>query len=260
MAVVSPKGLPVFKTAKQLAGQSGLNTVIFGPPGIGKTTLLCGCQDSELGRNVLLFDIDGGFQSVSDRDDIAIWPDRTDTPDPTWVDFRGLVDKIIAAGTDSPYLTYIFDSVSSIYNDLIIPHVTGGRGKQPALNQWGECTRLMVKLIQDVKTLNALGINTLFIGHVQEDNETVGTGADAYTVTNIRLAITPKARDEILRVINTVGYYGWDAAKKNRVLHFQAQRRVDGPKFQQPQSGPQMPLELKNPSMGEILKYARRGN
>lgn len=257
MAVLSPNKLPTFKKASELAGQLGLNAVIFGPPGVGKTTLCCTAQDSELGADVLLFDIDGGFQSVADRDDISVWPDREETPNPTWKDFRKVIDQIVSLGGKGPFKTIILDSLSSIYNDLILVHITGSKETQPRIQDWGEANRMLLKLISDVKTLNAFGINTFFIGHVQEEREQIGDKPEDY-VTNIRLAGTPGARNEVLRTVNVVGYYGWDRKKVRRELQFRPEQRVDGPKFQQPRSGSQMPLSMVDPTMGEILEHARK--
>jgi hypothetical protein len=49
MAVLG--GLPTFKKAGDFAGATGMDAVIFGPPGIGKTTLLATAQESELGKD-----------------------------------------------------------------------------------------------------------------------------------------------------------------------------------------------------------------
>jgi hypothetical protein len=246
----SKGGLPEFKRASDFAGRKGLNMVLFGPPGVGKTTLACSAQDSEYGSDVLLFDIEGGVESVTDRTDVAVWPNLEDLPNLTWSEFRKIVDQVIAAGKDSPYKTLVFDSLSAIYYDLIIPKVVGNREKQPQQNQWGECNRILVKFISDVMVLNSYGINTIFIGHVKEEQDG--------DVINIRLAGTPQGRDEVLRVVGNVGHLGWDRRMENRVLTFKAQRRIEGPKFRQPVTGSQMPLELNNPKMHDILQYVRK--
>jgi hypothetical protein len=106
----------------------------------------------------------------------------------------------------------------------------------------------MIKLMMDLLSLTKFGINVIFIGHSmdQQDEES----------TIKYLAGTPKGRDEILRNIGRVGYYDYDRRKVDRVLTFKPQRKVEGPKWRQPRSGDQMPLEFTNPTMHDILKYA----
>lgn len=253
-------GLPAFKKASSFAGVVGMDAVIFGPPGIGKTTLISTAQDSELGRDLLWFDIDGSVVTLEDRDDIAMWPDRVADPDVTYMKFRKVVDDVIKAarGKEFPFTTLVFDSITSIYSDLIIPKVTGSRESQPHQGQWGEANRIMLKLISDVKQLNAYGIHTVFVGHVTEEKEVVDEQTGAYVI-HLRLAGTPKGRDEILRTVGTVGYYDWDRRFQNRELKFKPERKVDAPKFRQPKSGPQMPDKLVNPTMDDLFRYARRG-
>lgn len=255
MAVLG--GLPQFKKAGDFAGNTGMDAVIFGPPGIGKTTLLATAQDSELGKDLLWFDIDASVVTLEDRDDIAIWPDREEIPNPTWQQFRKVVDQVIAAGADSPYKTLGFDSISSIYYDLIIPKVVGNKESQPHQGQWGEANRILLKFMSDVMTLNSKGINTIFLGHVQEEKEMIDPEKGDYII-HLKLAGTPKGRDEILRSVGTVGYYDWDRRYQNRELKFRPERKIDAPKFRKPKSGPEVPDKLINPTMDDLFKYARR--
>lgn len=253
-------GLPVFKKAGDFAGTKGFNAVIFGPPGVGKSTLLATAQDSEHGKDLLWFDIDDSVATLSDRDDIAIWPDRETDPDVTWIKFRKVVDQVIAAGDKSPYKTLGFDSISSIYYNLIVPKVTGSKEAQPHQGQWGEANRIFLKFMSDVMMLNAKGIHTIFIGHVTEDKEILDPEHPENYVVHLRLAGSPKGRDEILRTVGTVGYYDWDRRFQNRELKFEPDRKLDAPKFRKPMSGPAMPGKLVNPTMDDLFKYAQRSN
>jgi len=260
MAVLG--GLPQFKKAGDFSGATGMDAVIFGPPGIGKTTFLATAQDSEFGKDLLWFDIDSSVVTLEDRDDIAIWPDRLTDPDVTWQKFRKVVDDIIKAAKanpkEFPFKTLGFDSITSIYYDLILPKVVGSKEAQPHQGQWGEANRILIKFMTDVMQLNSLGINTIFLGHVTEEKEVIDEEKGSYII-HLRLSGTPKGRDEILRTVGTVGYYDWDRRFQNRELKFKPERKVDAPKFRQPQSGPQMPDKLVNPTMDDLFRYARRG-
>jgi hypothetical protein len=255
MAVVS--GLPTFRKAGEFAGATGMDAVIFGPPGIGKTSLLATAQDSAIGKDLLWFDIDSSVVTLEDRNDIAIWPDREVMPSPTWQDFRKTVDQIISNAESLPYKTYGFDSITSIYTSLILPKVTGSKEAQPHQGQWGEANRILIKFMTDVMTMNAKGINTIFLGHVTEEREVIDPDKPDNYITHLRLAGTPKGRDEILRTVGTVGYYDWDRRFTNRELRFRPDRKVDAPKFRKPKSGPEVPDKLVNPTMDDLFKYAR---
>jgi AAA domain len=260
MAVLG--GLPTFRKAADFAGTVGMDAVIFGPPGIGKTSFLATAQDSELGKDLLWFDIDSSVVTLEDRTDIAMWPDRQADPDVTWQKFRKVVDQLIAAASSDPdfkYKTWGFDSITSIYTNLILPKVTGSKEAQPHQGQWGEANRILIKFMTDVMTMNARGIHTIFLGHVTEEREILDPDKPDNYIIHLRLAGTPKGRDEILRTVGTVGYYDWDRRFQNRELRFRPDRKVDAPKFRRPQTGPQVPDKLLNPTMGDLFKYARRG-
>lgn len=242
-------GLPQFKKASDAAGATGLGLLIFGPPGVGKTTFAATARDSEVGSEAILFELDpNGFESITDID-IPMWPQPEDG-EVTFNDFRAIIDKLVAAKDKGPFKTIILDSISAIYYDLILLKLTGSRDKQPSQNQWGEANRIMIKLMMDLLTLTKYGINVIFIGHSMDQQD------DESTIKY--LAGTPKGRDEILRNIGRVGYYDYDRRGEHRVLTFKKQRKVEGPKWRQPRTGDQMPLEFIDPTMDDLLKYASK--
>lgn len=259
-AVASPAAFPTFASVKELATQVGFNGVFFGPPGVGKTTFISGF--TRLGP-MLLFDIDAGRESVVDVDDLFI-ADRPSIAEArargddvsgmdkkfTWDELRAYLDTALALKGDSPYKTYGFDSLSSIYYELLLPKVVGSETKKVEWPHYNEAQRILTKFIRDAKSLCEYGINTVFTGHVKEENDG--------EVTNIRLALPQGVRNEILLAVNHVGYLTRAKNSEVRELHFTPPRRVDGPKLRQTRSGTQAPLTLTDPTPSALLDNLRK--
>lgn len=239
--VVAASGFPEFKRLTDEQGAMGVNMVVFGPPGVGKTTFALTAQGHS---ETLLFDVDKGRESVLDVD--ARYESISD-----WQTLRDRLDTALALKGDSPYKTLVFDSLSSMYHELILSRVAGGQEKQPQLQHYGEAQRILVKFVRDARSLSEFGINTVFTGHVLEERDD--------DLVNIRLALPEKVRDQVLLTANHVGYLEYQAKTDSRVLHFRPPRRVTGPKFRQTRSGEQMPLQLTNPTMSTIFDHVKKG-
>lgn len=258
--VASPAAFPTFAKVKDLAALTGFNGVFFGAPGIGKTTFISGF--AKLGP-MLLFDIDAGRESVVDVDNLflaerpSIAEARAAGTDIsgmdkkfTWDELRAYLDTAVALKGDSPYKTYGFDSLSSIYYELLIPKVTKSETAKVEWPHYAEAQRILTKFVRDAKSLCEYGINTVFTGHVKEENDG--------DVTNVRLGLPQGVRNEILLAVNHVGYLGRAKNSEVRELHFTPPRRVDGPKLRQTQSGKQAPLTLTDPTASGLLDNLRK--
>lgn len=257
--VASPAAFPTFASVKELAKSVGFNGVFFGPPGIGKTTFISGFAKR---GPMLLFDIDAGRESVLDVDNLFIAErpsvaqareagQDVDNLDKkfTWDELRAYLDTALALKGDSPYKTYGFDSLSSIYYELLLPKVVGSETKKVEWPHYNEAQRILTKFIRDAKSLCEYGINTVFTGHVKEENDG--------EVTNVRLALPQGVRNEILLAVNHVGYIQRAKNSETRELHFTPPRRVDGPKLRQTRSGKQAPLVITDPSAETLLENLR---
>lgn len=258
--VVSPTSFPVFSKVKDVKEEVGFNGVIFGAPGIGKTTFISGF--ARLGP-MLLFDIDAGRESVIDVDNLFL-ADRPSVAETrsrgedvtgldkkfTWDELRAYLDIALSLKGDSPYRTYGFDSLSSIYYELLLPKVVGSETKKVEWPHYSEAQRILTKFVRDAKSLCEYGINTVFTGHVKEENDG--------DITNVRLALPQGVRNEILLAVNHVGYLTRAKNSEVRELHFTPPRRVDGPKLRQTRSGKQAPLMLSDPTAGALLENLRK--
>lgn len=241
--VASPAAFPTFANTRDAEAATGFNGVFFGPPGVGKTTLLASIKAYRPDEKVLLFDTDMGRESVLDVDVDYV-------SNLTWSDLRGHLDTALALKGDSPYRTYGFDSLSSIYYELLIPKVVGSEVKKVEWPHYAEAQRLLTKFVRDAKSLAEYGINTIFTGHVKEENDG--------DVTNVRMALPQGVRNEILLVVNHVGYLDRKRNSEVRELHMAPPKRVDGPKLRQTQSGKQAPLTYEDPTMGKLLDALKK--
>jgi hypothetical protein len=260
--VASPAEFPVFPNVRDETSEPGLNLMVFGPPGVGKTSLLSTIKDAQPDDKILLFDIDVGRESVLDVDiDYALPPAYLEavangaptegiSKKLTWKEIRDYLDTALALKDSSPYRTYAFDSLSSIYYELLIPYVVGSETKKVEWPHYFEAQRLLTKFLRDAKSLSEYGINTLFTGHVKEENDG--------DITNTRLALPQGIRNEVLLIVNHVGYLERKVEKgtptETRVLHMAPPKRVDGPKIRQTRSGKQAPLVYEDPSLGILLQ------
>ncbi len=262
--VVSSAGFPSFRSVKSDAAATGVNMMVFAPPGVGKTTLL-----GDLGRiypnQVLLFDIDIGRESIRDQEIHFAEPPAylaaVEAGEPTdgisrqltWTELRGYLDTALALKDKSPYKVYAFDSLSSIYYELLFPYV---ENKFPNVREprqlYFEAQKTLVKFIRDAKSLSEYDIHTFFTGHVKE--ETDGE------ITHKRLSLPQGIRNEILLTVNHVGYLDRVKNTETRHLSFTPPRRVEGPKLRQPRSGKQVPLEMDNPTLDKVINMLKEGN
>lgn len=260
--VVTPAAFPQFASVKDENADTGINMVVFGPPGVGKTTFAASVKLARPDEGVLIFDIDVGRESVRDLDLHYAEPPKllaaraageaTEGIDRklSWQELRDYLDTALALKGTSPYKTLIFDSLSSIYYELLIPKVVGSEVKKVEWPHYAEAQRLLTKFVRDAKSLCEYGINTIFTGHVKEENDG--------EITNVRLGLPQGVRNEILLAVNHVGYLTRARNSETRELHLTPPKRVDGPKFRQTQSGKQAPLLISEPTMGKLLDNLKK--
>lgn len=219
--------------------QKGINMTVFGPPGIGKTTFINSIKEAQPDGKVLLFDTDLGRESVADMDVDYLLPE-------TWSELRGYLDYALEVKGDSEYTTYNFDSLSSIYYELLVPKVCGGEGKRFELQHYLEAQRILSKFVRDAKSLREYGINTIFTAHQKEINDD--------GVITVRLSLPEGIRNEILLTVNHVGYLTRGKDNRTRELWFEPPtKRHEGQKVRQTRSTGKVPEVIANPTMKKFL-------
>lgn len=238
--VATAAEFPDFPSTKDQQAVTGFNGMFFSAPGVGKTTLIASIKDYLPEDRMLLFDFDIGRESILDRD-IKFASGLE------WPEIRGYLDLALTLKDESPYKTYGFDSVTALYYQHIFPAAEKklGPGKD-GRQYYFEAQKMLVKFMLDAKKLSEYGINTLFTGHEVEDS-------DGET-TNIRLGLPPGVRNEVLLIVNHVGYLQRQKNSETRELHMSPPRRVKGPKIRVTETNrDKVPLVFTDPTMGKIL-------
>jgi len=244
--LVTPAGLPDFITADEVADAWGLNMLLYGSPGAGKTVLSSTAQDSEYGKDVLFIDVDGGTRSISDRKDITVFQPTT----------FGQVDEIgrWAKTADHPFRTFVIDTLTEL-QALGLKEVmeTSRTPDMPGLQDYGKNNKQVADLIRRYKTFaQEKGWNVIFVCH-QFDDKNESTGA-----VLTRPQLTPGLWGQLAGIVDTIGWLTKDQ-EGNRLLKFENTSWYAA-KVRQPPAGPQLPSTIENPSLVDILSTLRGGS
>ena len=107
------------KSAKELVNETGaLNMVVYGPPGIGKTTF------ASTAPKPLIIDLEGGFLSIAGKDvDVCRAHTLKD------------VREAIRHAIDNKYGTVVIDSLTRLA-EMHMKEIVGGDGR-PQIHHWG---------------------------------------------------------------------------------------------------------------------------
>lgn len=229
---------PGVKMASAYSDAAGINMVVFGYPGAGKTTFICHAQDHAKGQNVMLLDLDKGIRSISDRSDVAVWR----PPNKNWSDVETMVRWLGSAEHD--YKTVGVDSLSSLLQ-LAQGSVAAGQLSQP---DHGKANEKVLKVVRDLKELSTTkGINVLITAHAEDIKDTDG-------IMIVRMTGTPQVVKGLYQIVDDVGYLEVSRTNGKRRLLLKPTGKVIA-KYRQPESGTQLPLDIQDPTVGIILDH-----
>ena len=224
----------------QVSDQWGLNLVVYGQPGVGKTMLAASAQDSELGRDVLIIDVEAGSRSIQDREDIRLFVPRY------WEDFVDVINYL--REEEHTFNTVVIDTLSAAQTELATPFIA--KGPTPSQNEWGLINAQIIKMVRAFKQLAVqTGINIVFNCHEREEKDE-GTGK-----VLIRPDLTPGACRALVATVDAVARYTY--VRGVRTLHFLSESDRFLAKFRQPLTGEQFPMEIEDPTMEMLLQYVR---
>jgi phage nucleotide-binding protein len=230
-----------FIKASQLVDKWGLNLLVYGQAGAGKTVFASTADDVEAARKVLYIDVEGGTRSIADRENIDVFsPDDFDDIKKT---FRFLKDS------EHEYRTVVLDSLTEAQRlGLAGIMRTSKTPDMPGLQDYGKSNEEIQGLVRAFRGLaQSKGINVIFTALDVEAKDEV-TGA-----VLVRPALTPKAAEMVTGIVDGVGHM-YVNTNGERMLRLAQDARILA-KIRQPMTGPRIPDVIENPTVGAILSH-----
>jgi hypothetical protein len=220
----------------------GLNLLLYGSPGAGKTTLCATAQDSPFGADVLFLDVEGGTRSISDRPDIAVYR-------PTkWEDLREVYESLKAG--EHSFKTVVVDSLTEAQKMAMRAVI--GNAPTPDRQQWGFINEKLTGLVRAFKDLTSTHqINAVFTALVKEEKDVLTGGVMA------RPAMTPGSSLDITAAVDNVGYLTKDD-KGKRILYLDGQKGFLA-KTREPVKHRLLPNAFEDPTLVDVLAALRSG-
>lgn len=172
-----------------------LNLLIYGNPGVGKTTLLGTAQDHPMTTPVLIIDVEAGVTTLRRRTDIDVITARSVKD----------IEKIYKELYDNPgyYKTVGIDSLTELQQlDMrdIMREVVNKRPDLdpdvPSQREWGKSGQHVRKIVRAFRDLPCHTIMTALVSE-QRDNE---------NVLMMQPSVPGKLRQEVPGFLDIVGY------------------------------------------------------
>jgi len=237
-----------WEAASQQADALGWSLALFGYPGAGKTTF-------GAGPRTLIVDLEQKAGEVlGDRSDVMIWPKKN--PDGTMpkIDWDAVIalSERLATG-NHPFEVIVFDTLSIGYRMCLAKIMKSSPTPDtPSQNEYGKANELMLDLIRRWCTrARETGVNVVFNIHAAEVVD------EATKTLLIRMELTPGVIKGLNQVVSAIGYLACNERTQERALLLKSTAKVLA-KYGQNQTGPQLPLEIKNPSLGKILEHREK--
>jgi phage nucleotide-binding protein len=233
-----------FISAADIPDTWGLNAVIYGPPGSGKTTFAGMAEDYEPARDVLIIDIEGGTRSLADRKHVKV------VRPGDWSEMRDIYEYLEAG--EHSFKTIVIDSLTEAQK-FNLKHIMKANAGQdmPGIQDYGKSNEQITAMVRAYRHFSQTrGWNVVFTA-LAKDVKDESTG-----VVKTMPSLTPAAVDGVCGAVDLVGYLTTETdlgGKTKRVLAL-ASTSYFIAKVRQPLSNQVVPNRIEDPSFGTLLE------
>lgn len=249
---------PDIKSVKDTETDWGINALIYGTSGAGKTTLIGTAADHPRGRRVLLVDIDSGARSINDNDGVdVISPledpmiDSTGRSGGLFNYLRQLADWLHAFDPEAAqYKTVAVDTITELQDQLLNDRQvrTKRENAPPERDDYREVKNQLVFLVRRFRQLSTRhGMNVVFTAHEGSDD------ANSPTANKIRPALSPSTRRGVLACLDIIGYLTIDPKTRKRQLVLEERNATDSRTRQPRYSASRLPGVIEDPTFSLLL-------
>ena len=199
-------------TIREGASMNELIWIIYGPPGIGKSTFVSQCKD------VLFLSTDQGLRFL----------DTYKRPIASWRDFKKYV-KLLDEMKPSRYSAIAIDTVDLIFK-MCRKYVLEKRGlEHQSDEQWGKAYDLVnTEFELEIAKLCNLPYGIFFVTHAKE----IEIRGRSVRTSKIVPTLSPQAYKSIAPMADMIAYLGFDEKSadtddKRRIMYFQPQETLE---------------------------------
>ena len=186
--------LDIYKVSADTLG--GMNILVYGEAGVGKTTFAAGAQDIPAMRDTLFLNLEKGLKSVADRPDIS----AVDVDDP------GLVEDVYQAfkrddAQVSGFKTLVIDSIGEL-QELDLEKRAAKKGGKRTMDMYGDSTAYFKRLFRQLRDLQ--GLNVILLAQTtQRVDDSTGKVSEIYPNLTAKLATNVMAYQDAVWFLYT---------------------------------------------------------